>query len=253
MHSHPTPDEVLDCPLCQREAATWAGDVDLPAIWTRVAAQVCSPRPGRLELLARRLLRSPGLARALVTTRSLLLSWVVASTAVLAVGAVASGPAGTLLVPLLAPALAAAGIAHAYGPGTDPAYELASTMPVSARMVLLTRALAVFALNAALGLVALLCSTAPAWITLSWLVPMTAVAALALAAATLAGSANVGVAIGLAGWCIAVLAGQAATGRLDAMVSAGVLTAPYVLFTALCVGVVWYAMRVPAGRKRGWS
>ena len=55
---------------------------------------------------------------------------------------------------LLAPAFAAAGIAYAYGPGMDPAWELSQSMAVSDRMVLLVRALAVFALNAALGLAA---------------------------------------------------------------------------------------------------
>ena len=106
-----------------------------------------------------------------------------------------------------APAVAAAGIAYAYGPGIDPAWELSQSMAVSDRMVLLVRALAVFALNAALGLAASAASGAAAAVTFGWLVPMTAVCALALAAATLTRSANVGVAAGLAGWAITVLAG----------------------------------------------
>ena len=48
---------------------------------------------------------------------------------------------------------------------------------------------------------------------------MTAVCALALAAATVARSANVGVAAGLAGWAITVLSGQVAAGRLTAAVT----------------------------------
>ena len=55
------------------------GDVDLDRVWTSVAAEVWRRRPGPLERLAARLLRSPGLARALVTTPSLLLGWVIAS------------------------------------------------------------------------------------------------------------------------------------------------------------------------------
>ena len=47
-------------------------------------------------------------------------------------------------------------------------------------------------------------------VTFGWLIPMTAVCALALAAATLARSANVGVTVGLAGWAIVVLAGAPA-------------------------------------------
>ena len=50
--------------------------------------------------------------------------------------------------------MAAVGIAYAYGPGIDPAWELSGSMAVSDRMVLLVRALAVFAVDAVLGLAA---------------------------------------------------------------------------------------------------
>ncbi len=50
---------------------------------------------------------------------------------------------------LLAPGVAASGIAYAYGPGIDPAWELSQSMAVGDRMVLLVRVLAVFALNTA--------------------------------------------------------------------------------------------------------
>jgi hypothetical protein len=224
-------------------------DVDLDAVWSRIQSQVWAPKVRRVEALAARLLRSPGLARALVTTPSLLLSWVLASAAVLALGAVVAAAIGTPVVPLLAPGLAGAGIAYAYGPGTDPAYELSRTMPVSDQTVLLVRALAVFALNAALGIAASLLVPAAGGVTLAWLVPMTAVAAFALATATVSGSANVGLAGGLAGWAIAILAGQVAAGRIDTAASAPVLVVPYLLFAAICVAVA--VVSVPS--KRGWS
>ena len=129
-------------------------DVDLSRVWTGVAAEVWRRRPGPAERLAARLLRSPGLARALVTTPSLLLGWVIATVVVLAAGAAATLGTGTPYVALFAPAVAGAGIAYAYGPGIDPAWELSQSMAVSDRMVLLVRALAVFGLNAAVGLAA---------------------------------------------------------------------------------------------------
>src|SRR5580698_11498449 len=190
------------------------GDVDLGRVWLGVAAQVWRRRPGPAERAAARLLRSPGLARALVTTPSLLAGWLIATAVVLLAGVFATLGTGTPYVPLLAPAVAAAGIAYAYGPGIDPAWELSRSMAVSDRMVLLARALAVFGLNAALGLAASAASGAAAALTFGWLVPMTAVCGLALAAATLARSANIGVAAALAGWVITVLAGTAAAGRL---------------------------------------
>ena len=136
-------------------------DVDLHRVWLGVAAEVWRRRPGLVERLAGRALRSPGLARALVTTPSLLLGWVIASAVVLAAGMVATRGTGTPFVALSAPAVAAAGIAYAYGPGIDPAWELSQTMAVSDRMVLLVRVLAVSALNAALGLAASAASGPP--------------------------------------------------------------------------------------------
>src|SRR6185369_15022725 len=57
-----------------------------------------------------------------------------------------------------------------------------------------------FGLNAALGLIASVASGVAVAVTFGWLVPMTAVCALALAAATITRSANAGVAAGLGGW-----------------------------------------------------
>lgn len=226
--------------------------IDLDRVWEGVTARVRGRPPGLVERLARVVLRSPGLARALVTTPALLGSWLLASAVVLGLGVLVSREVGTALVPLLAPALAGAGIAYSYGPGTDPAYELTRTLLIGPRMLLLVRALAVFAVNAALGVAASVAAAPVAGgVTVTWLVPMTAVAALCLAAATLTGSAAVGVTIGLAGWAIAVLGAQVATGRADRAVSSPALALPDLLFAVVCVGVVLYATRLPRSAERG--
>jgi hypothetical protein len=236
----------LAAPLRGRRYAV-PSDVDLGRVWLGVASQVWRRQPGWLERAAGRLLRSPGLARALVTTPSLLVGWITATAVVLVAGILATLGTGTPYVALVAPAVAAAGIAYAYGPGIDPAWELSCSMAVSDRMVLLTRALAVFGLNAGLGLAASAASGAAAAVTFGWLVPMTAVCGLALAAATLARSANVGVAAGLAGWAITVLSAQAANGRFTAAVTDSALVVPYLAFAAGCGVIVWYATRIPRG------
>ena len=174
-------------------------------MWISVAAQVWRRQPGWLERAAGRLLRSPGLARALLTTPSLLLPWLLTSIVVLAAGAATTTDSGQPLVALLAPAVAATAIAYSYGPGIDPAWELACSMAVSDRMVLLVRALAVFAVNAVLGLAAsavsaVSASGAAAAVTFGWLIPMTAVCAFALAVATVARSASAGAAAGVGAW-----------------------------------------------------
>jgi hypothetical protein len=181
-----------------------------------------------------------------VTTPSLLLGWVIATVVVLVVGTLATRETGTPYVALLAPAVAAMGIAYSYGPRTDPAWELAGSMAVSDRMVLLVRALAVFGLNAALGVAASVASGTAAAVTFGWLVPMTAVCALALAAATVARSANVGVAAGVAGWLIAVLSRQSTAGRLTAVTDSA-LTLPYLTVAVCCGVIVLYATRIERG------
>ena len=229
--------------------------VDLGRVWISVAAQVWRRQPGWLERTAGRLLRSPGLARALLTTPSLLLPWLLASVAVLAAGAAATTDSGQPLVALLAPAVAAAAIAYAYGPGMDPAWELSCSMAVSDRMVLLVRALAVFAVNAVLGLAAsavsaasvISASGAAAAVTFGWLIPMTAVCAFALAVATVARSANAGAAAGVAAWLIIVLSGRVASGHFAAAVTDTVLFLPYLAIGAGCAAVALYATRIPRG------
>src|SRR6202161_3539166 len=195
-----------------------AGDGELGRVGLGVAAQVGRRRPGPTERAAGRLLRSPGLARALVTTPSLLLGWLIATAVVLTAGIFATLGTGTPYVPLLAPAVAAAGIAYAYGSGIDPAWELSRSMAVSDRLVLLVRALAVFGLDAGLGLAASAASGTAAGITFGWLVPMTALCALALATSTVTRSASAGMAAGLGGWAVTVLSARVAEGRLTTVV-----------------------------------
>ena len=224
-----------------------AADVDLVKVWTTVTAELWRRHPGRVERTAGRLLRSPGLARALLTTPSLLAPWLIASAVVLGVGAAATTGTDQPLVALLAPALAGVGIAYAYGPGVDPAWELSASMAVSNRMVLLVRALGVFAIDALLGLAASAASGTASGITFGWLVPMTAVSAFALAVATVSRSANVGVAAGLTGWAITVLSAEATEGQLRVVVSGTTLVLPYLAFAACCAAVTLYATRIPKG------
>src|SRR5690242_13519204 len=230
-----------------RDASPAPGDVDLDRVWLGVAARVWRRQPGPAERMAGRLLRSPGLARALVTTPSLLLGWVIATVVILLAGAGITLGTGTPFVALFAPAVAAAGIAYAYGPGIDPAWELSQSMAVSDRMVLLARVLAVFALNAALGLAASAASGVAATVTFGWLIPMTAVSALALAAATVTRSANVGVTAGLAAWAITVLSVHSASGQVTSAVASSALVLPYLAVAAVGGAIAWFATRIPRG------
>jgi hypothetical protein len=59
-------------------------EVDLSRVWVAVAAELWHRTPRWHERLGGRLLGSPGLARALLTTPSLLVPWLIASVLVLA-------------------------------------------------------------------------------------------------------------------------------------------------------------------------
>ena len=219
------------------------GGVDLARVWNGVAAEVWRRHPGRVERTAARLLRSPGLARALVTTPSLLLPWLIATVVVFGVGALVSIGPGQSLVWLIAPGVAAVGIAFAYGPGTDPAWELSLSCAVPDRMVLFARGMAVFAVNAALGLLASTVSGAAAALTFGWLVPMTAVCALALTVSVTVRSAGVGAGAGVAAWTITVLASQTASGQATAAATNVHVYLPYLAVAACCAAIVGYATR----------
>jgi hypothetical protein len=247
-------------------------DIDLDRVWVNVAAEVWRRHPGRLERTAARLLRSPGLARALFTTPSLLLPWLIASAVVLAVGALTQVGAGQPLVWLIAPAVAAVGIAYSYGPGLDPAWELSCSMPVSDRLILLTRAVAVFAVNTVLGLIAsaatlgMHASTGTlhlttVQLTFAWLLPTTAACALALAVAVAVRSAVAGAGAGVGGWLTLVLGhsvtgGGATGGGAGGWLSAAALTSaisdvnlylPYLAVAACCAVIVLFVTRPQRG------
>lgn len=258
-------DPSLNEPVSGESRSAANDDIDLDRVWVNVAAEVWRRHPGRLERTAARLLRSPGLARALFTTPSLLLPWLIASAVVLAVGALTQVGAGQPLVWLIAPAVAAVGIAYSYGPGLDPAWELSCSMPVSDRLVLLTRAVAVFAVNAVLGLIASAAtlgthaSTGTAQLTFAWLLPMTAACALALAVAVAVRSAIAGAGAGAGAWLTLVLvhsvtasAANGAGGGLSAAALTSAITdaslyLPYLAVAACCAAIVLLATRPQRG------
>jgi hypothetical protein len=259
------PDPWLSGQLSGGSRSAANDGIDLDRVWVNVAAEVWRRHPGRPERMAARLLRSPGLARALFTTPSLLLPWLIASAIVLAVGALTQVSEGQPLVWLIAPAVAAVGIAYSYGAGLDPAWELSCSMPVSDRLVLLTRGVAVFAVNAGLGLIASAAtlgthaSTPAAQLTFAWLLPMTAACALALAVAVAVRSAMAGASAGVIAWLTLVFAHSAthsATGDAGGVLSAAALTSaitdanlylPYLAVAACCAVIVLFATRPQRG------
>ena len=175
-------------------------DVDLGRVWNGVMGDVWSTPIGPVERIARKVLHSAALARVLVVSPALILAWIIASAVVFALGVVVTQATAQPLIPLLAPALAAVGVAYAYGAGADVAYEITRTMPVSSRMILLVRITVVFAINTVLGGIASLMTPALGGVTLLWLLPMVAISMIGLAVATFLGSPVVGGGVALLVW-----------------------------------------------------
>jgi hypothetical protein len=175
-------------------------DVDLDRTWHGVIGEVWSRPVGPVEQIARRALHSAALARVLVVSPLLILAWIIASAVVFALGVVVTQASGQPLIPLLAPALAAVGVAYAYGAGADVAYEISRTMPVSSRMILLVRIAVVFAISTVLGAVASIFAPALGGVTALWLLPMVAISMLGLAVATLTGLPVFGGGVALLVW-----------------------------------------------------
>jgi len=232
-------------------------DVNLDRVWLGVTGTLWSISTSRIERVAGSLLRSPALARALVTTPSLIFSWILASAAVFILGAVVANFTATPVVPLLAPALAGVAVAFAYGAGADPTYEISRTMPTSARMILLLRVSVVFVTNAILGSLATAIVPGVADVTMLWLLPMVAISLLGLAVAVVTHSATIGGGASLAVWGVIVLAAQFRTDQLSAAVSQSALQslAPvYLLIAALSLGVTLWMSGDGAKRRElaGW-
>lgn len=233
--------------------------IDLGRVWTGVAAEVWRRHPGPVERVAARLLRSPGLARALLTTPSLMLPWLISTLVVFGVGGIVNLAGGQPLVWLLAPGVAAIGIGYAYGPGVDPAWELLASTAVSDRMVLLVRAVCVFAVNAVFGLAVSAATYALAShgarpvhaatlaVTVAWLLPMTAVCALTLAVAVAARSAVAGASTGVLAWAAMVLAVGDASGQFTAAVTDSSTYLLYLAVAACATAAIGYAIRPQRG------
>lgn len=232
-------------------------DIDLDRVWHCIEGDVWATETGWLERRATSLLGSPALARALVTTPSLLVSWVVASLGIFGVGVLVAMLTGTPVVTLLAPAVAAIAVAFAYGAGADPAYEITRTLPIPARMILLVRVMVVFATNALIGLVAMRIAPDVAGVTLLWLLPMAAISVCALAVATLSHSATVGGVAAIAVWSAIVLASHWRTASFDVAVlsaSQTTLVPLYLVMTGVGFGITLWLSGDSAQRRElaGW-
>jgi hypothetical protein len=164
---------------------------------------------------------------------SLRASWLFGLAATLAfavLAAVWGGMRGPAFFLLVAPLVPVAGVAFAYGPDVDPAFEAGLAAPYPAARLLLLRTAAVLVTSLPLAVLAGLLVPALPGTAVSWLLPALAFTAVVLAASTWARPSAVAVVLGV-GWVVAV--GSASMARDPA----AVLT-PALLVTYAVIGVV---------------
>jgi hypothetical protein len=247
----PPPEARAHLATCRRcgEALEAMAPLDLGYVWQGVAAELDAPRPGLLERALANAGVRPGLARFAVTTPSLRLGWLLANLLVLALVAVplatlpaAAWPSGVLLV---APLVAAAAVAFAYGPAVDPAYEAVAVTPLSPVRALLVRLAAVLVANTLLaGAVDL--ALGDGGPRVGWLLPMTAAALLAVLVAS-RWTPVVGAVTGMGAWLL-VLAGWWATDQPVAWLTGPPAQAAYAVAT-----VALLALLVRSAARQAWA
>lgn len=228
-------------------------DVDLQRVWSGIAGEVWAREPGLFERLAVRFGLPPVLARVVTATPSLVPSWLVATAIVFALGVGVTRSTDQPWIALLAPALTGVSVAFAYGPGADPAFEVAQTTPVNERLILLARVVAVVGINALFGIAASLFSSLALEITLAWLLPMAAVAGISLVIAVASGSSLAGAGIGQLLWMLVIMTSAYQTEDLASGLVTPELQIVYlVAIIGSLVGVVWLSDNMRWKRFDRW-
>lgn len=243
---------------------------------TRVAALqglagslAARPLPARLpdiEVVLARLPRRPSIRHASAWAWLLLRAqarvvrgeiWV-ASALVMTLGLLVTlAIQAALPLALVAPLVAAAGIAFLYGPAADPALEIELTTPASPRVVLLARLGLVFGFDLGLGLaasvvLALLLPAVSLWpLVLTWLAPMAFLSALAFLLTVLTADSALGALVSLVLWATWHLLGidglSLLARRLPDLLSAP--ARPWLWALALLLGGIAFWL---AGREEHW-
>jgi hypothetical protein len=194
---------LRDCPACRAELDAWRAI----AAATRQRASVVAPAPDLLGAIHAELDRDEAMQPALdrIDVRSFHYLWqllrgqaplvrrgiwlasgLTTALGVLVAIATLHQSIGSFTLALIAPVVAAFGMAFIYGPENDPSLEIAMSTPTSPRLVLLSRLTLVFGYDLLLALIASLLLTMVHGFTLwalieLWFAPMLFLSALALA------------------------------------------------------------------------
>jgi hypothetical protein len=191
---------LTGCAECRARMTRHVEVAPLDLVWDRIQEQVQVPPRSVLERALVRLGVPEPEALLVAVAPSLRVSWLLGLAVTLGfvgVAAVYGGARGLAFFLLVAPLVPVAGVALAYGPDVDPAYEVGVAAPYSSARLLLLRTGAVLATSLPLVLAAGLLVPSMSWAAVTWLLPALALTALVLAASTWVRPTAVAVALGM--------------------------------------------------------
>jgi hypothetical protein len=230
------------CEVCRSMVNTHVSPQRLATNWAVVDAVLDAPRRRLPERALIRLGVPAEVARLMGATPALRRSWFVAVSVALLFGLAAADPdrpdSSVVLLLALAPLVPVVGVALAYGPGVDPAYEVTLVTPISGFRLVLIRSAAVVATSLGLaGLVSLLV-VARTPMAAAWLLPALALSTLCLALMTWLAPRVAGAAVS-GGWLVTlVVAARVADDDLAAFGVFGQVAMAVVALAAAVVLVV---------------
>jgi hypothetical protein len=179
---------VVACSDCRTLLSTQVDAARSAASWSAIADRIDEPHRNVAEQVLTRIGLREHVARLVVTTPAFGVAWFSAVVVVTAMAVAAAsdhtvvrGDRGSFAFLVLAPLLPVVGVAFAFIPSSDPAFELTAAAPISAFELLLVRSAAVLVTSSAISIAAGLALPVTAATTVVWLLP-----ALGLTLATLA-------------------------------------------------------------------
>jgi hypothetical protein len=179
------------CSTCREQLSVSASGLGTERVWQRIEVALDQPRPSPVEWVLLRIGVPEHLARLLVATPALRLSWLTAVALTFGLG-VAVGWAGEseqtpIFLLALVPLVAVIGVAAAFGPRVDPTFEIGLVAPFDTFRLLLLRSAAVLTATVALAGMAAFAAPDVGLRTLAWLAPALLLTGVSLALSSVLG------------------------------------------------------------------